>query len=362
MKVEFPGLLEEPMPSGNVRYRVRVEGNKAKRIKLNVTPAHPDFQKYYEAARQGIELPPPDDKERVIERSVAWLVDLYLKHCEHLVEAGLMSPKTERKKSAALRKVREEYGEMDMNIPRSETIKMRDARIATPAAADDLVKHISTMYTWAVETNKCEVNPAQGIGKIDPGKGGADAWSIEDLNKYRAFHQPGTTAHLALTMLMFTAGRIGDMRLLGRHNESVRDGIRWLSWQPEKKGSKYVSIPMLEPLFRATRSVKVLGPTYLLTAYGKPYSGGDSLSARFISWCDQAGLKGRSAHGIRKAAGNLLAQSGATQHQIMAIHGHAEAQTSEIYTRDVARSKMAADAIAGLNDIAETWDTPNIRR
>lgn len=72
------------------------------------------------------------------------------------------------------------------------------------------------------------------------------------------------------------------------------------------------------------------------------------LGNMFRRWCIAAGLEGRSAHGVRKAAGHLLAQEGCSQYQIMTIHGHTQAQTSEIYTKGVERWKMAQAAMAAL--------------
>ncbi len=58
LKLDFPGLLREKLPSGNCRYRVRVEGNPRKRIPLHIDPAHKDFPEHYHAARRGIEIKP----------------------------------------------------------------------------------------------------------------------------------------------------------------------------------------------------------------------------------------------------------------------------------------------------------------
>jgi integrase len=38
--------------------------------------------------------------------------------------------------------------------------------------------------------------------------------------------------------------------------------------------------------------------------------------------CDEAGLKGLSAHGLRHATGRSLAEAGCTEKQIAAILGH----------------------------------------
>ncbi len=105
---------------------------------------------------------------------------------------------------------------------------------------------------------------------------------------------------------------------------------------------------MLPPLYRATRSIKIAGETYLLNSKGKPFATPDSLGQMFRRWCREAGLADRSSHGIRKAAGHLLAQEGCSQYQIMTVHRHTQAKTSEIYTKGVERWRMARDAMAAL--------------
>ena len=173
-------------------------------------------------------------------------------------------------------------------------------------------------------------------------------WTIDDLRRYRDHHPPGTPAYLCLTLFMFTACRISDAVVLGRANEFKRNGVRTLKWQPSKKGSAPVEIPMLPPLYKATRTSVVQGRTYLLTAHGRPFRSPDALGQKFRKWCREAGLEGRSSHGIRKAAGNLLAEEGCTQYQIMSVHGHTQAKTSEVYTKGVERWKLAAEAMRVL--------------
>jgi len=58
--------------------------------------------------------------------------------------------------------------------------------------------------------------------------------------------------------------------------------------------------------------------TFLLTDQGKPYT-----AAGFGNWfrdqCQAAGLRGCSAHGLRKAAARRLAEAGCSTHEIAAI-------------------------------------------
>lgn len=349
MRVRYPGLLREKLPSGNFRYRVRVEGNKNRRIVLPVTPDHPEFHEIYLAARSGIVVKPSmTPKERSLRGSVNWLTHSYEEHLSALVEAGQASEATLKQRKYFFSELRKDCGEYDMNIPQSRLIEIRDANAATPGKADNMMGAYRAMFRWAVERGICKTNPAVGIGTIHKGNGGATPWSVSDLKTFRGAYPLGTREHLALTLFMFTACRIGDVIHLGRESEFTRQGMRWIGWEPTKKNSSRVEIPLAPPLEKAIRAQTVVGETYLLTQYGKPFKSTNSFGNKFREWCEGAGLKNRSPHGIRKAAGHLLAQEGATQYQIMTLHGHSQAKTSEVYTKGVERQKMAAEAMSIL--------------
>lgn len=349
MKIRYPGLLCERLPSGAVRYRVRVEGDKARRIPLSVTPDHQQFVEIYHAARAGVRLDPEASPEdRAIRGSVGWLVAKHIAAMERAVAAGTASELTLKKRVQVLRVLTDRYADYDMVMPQAKLVELRDELIDTPARADSVIEGVRSMYRWATERKICAVNPAIGIARIDRGGGGAIPWMPDDLRKYRDHHKPGTTAHLALTLFMFTACRIGDAVQMGRRHETTIEGVRALRWQPAKRGSAEVTIPMMPPLYRATRAATVQGETYLLSNKGRPFTSSDSLGQLFRRWCREAGLDNRSSHGIRKAAGHLLAQEGCSQYQIMTVHGHTQAQTSEVYTKGVERWRLARDAMAAM--------------
>lgn len=349
MRLTFPGLLAEKPPSGAIRYRVRVEGNKARRIPLSVTPDHPQFMEVYRAARAGIRIEPEASaEERAIRGSIGWLAAKHLAALEREVEAGSVSPLTLKKRRGVMKILTDKYADYALDVPPQRLVALRDELIETPAWADSVIEGIRAMYRWATERSLCAVNPAIGIARIDRGKGGAVPWTADDLRKYRDKHPPGTTPHLVLTLFMFTACRISDAVLLGRRHEMVIEGVRAIRWQPVKAGSAEVTIPMLPPLYKATRAATVQGETYLLNGKGRPFSTPASLGQMFRRWYEEAGLSNRSSHGIRKAAGHLLAQEGCSQYQIMTVHGHTQAKTSEVYTKGVERWKLARDAMSAL--------------
>jgi integrase len=354
VRVKLPGLLQERHRNGTLRWRVRVEGDNARRLPVPVAPDHPDFLHHYHAARAGQTWQP--DRPRSAENSIDWLCARYLEFVDKMVKAGQMSAATLKQKRSVLGRLCDHkgddgfrYGDFDMDAPARAFVDVRDAWAATPGAADNLMRSTRAMYRWAIERKLIDHNPAAGIAAINLSpQGGAVPWTADDLRKFKETHPPGTTAHLWLTLQAFTACRIGDAIWLGRDQEVQRGGQTWLEWQPRKKGSAFVAIPMLPPLLDAVRAVKIIGPAYLLNDKGRPFASVEALRVRVQRWCESAGLPGRSSHGIRKAMAQTMAEDGASQHQIMAVMAHTQAKTSEIYTKGVERRALALEGIQGL--------------
>lgn len=345
MQVNFPGLVIEPMPSGNARYRVRPEGEPKRRIRIHCGPGHDDFQRQYLAARRG-EKPEPLKvaSDYAKPKSIGWLVNTYFEYLTARVKAGTTSHKTLKKKRNLLNRLLSKPDKV-MLIPQEKLLEMQDGMGATPAQADAFIEAVGVMYDWAAERKYIQSNPARGIKTIYTKGDGATPWKAADVKAYFRKHKPGSKAHVAMSGLLWTGCRIEDLTILGRSYECLIEGIEALRWMPLKKGSSEVAIPLLAPLKEATRAPKVQGATYVLGRGGKPFSSGDSMSAMFKRWCKDAGLNHLSAHGVRKGLAELLAEQGCSQYDIMAILGHSEAKTSEVYTRRVERWKLARAAM-----------------
>lgn len=353
MKTKLPGLLCEKLPSGAFRYRVRKEGKKHCRITLTTTPSDSEFFAQYKAARLGIK---PQTLPNLItvapKGTIQWLADMHVAWLTTEVEHGNQSWKTLKKRKMMLKRLTSVAGEYTTDIPKSEIMKFRDLFSNTPVMADDMIAAIRVMYDWGIERGHCDDNPAVRIKNFGRRGTGAVPWSIDDIHKFKEHHPLGSMANLALTLLAFTACRIGDARLLGRHHEVMRNDLTYIEWQPEKRGASFVSIPMTPQLSRAIKETRIIGAqTYIVTSHGKSFASADAISQRFSKWCKEAGLENRTAHGIRKAVGHILAEAGCTQYQIMAIHGHSESRTSEVYTRAVERPELAKQAISVMNNL-----------
>lgn len=353
MRINLKGYVPESGRRGQTRHRVRVEGNPGKRITIPCGPTDPSFMEHYLAARVGqtVEAEPEPTYH---ERSLDAAVQGYIAHLSKLVADGKWSPLTYKQRKSLLETAvefqspeGERMGDLDQDLPTEAFEHIRDQWGAVTAQADNCTKALIQVYKWL----KAKPNPVSDVAYVHTAKGGAIPWSADDLRKFMKTHPKGSMAYVWLMLAMFTGARRDDLRKLGRGNEVTRHGITWLEFQPGKKGSAFVSIPMMPLLFESTRAPTVQGKTYLLHSYGKPFKSGDSLGNKVQKWTKQAGMTKRSSHGLRKALATLLAEMGCSSHQIMAVMAHTKASTSEIYTKSAERALMAKSAFEAIKHV-----------
>ncbi|MCA1936137.1 MAG: site-specific integrase [Asticcacaulis sp.] len=81
------------------------------------------------------------------------------------------------------------------------------------------------------------------------------------------------------------------------------------------------------------------GAAYKSTSFGN----------EFRDWCKEAGLPPQSsAHGVRKAAGRRMAETGVSAKGIMSVLGHSSLFEAGRYTKSADQIKLADDAISKL--------------
>lgn len=349
MRVRFRGYWSETLPSGTVRHLVRIEGQPKRKIRIPVGPDDPAFSEHYHAARAGQRLEAKTAPEPAPLTLDALIAD-YLRHAEMATAAGRMNPATLRHKRSLLTRAADvlspegtRMGSLHRDLPPEAIEHIRDAWGARTGAADNLLKALRVVYDHARLPN-----PARAVRRVHISRGGATPWTAADVRKFADRHPPGTMPHLWLTLALWTGARIGDLAILGRRHETRRDGALWLEWQPGKKGSARVSLPMAPALHAATRAMVVQGPTYLLNAHGRPFASEAVLGNSVRDWTTQAGLTGRSSHGLRKALAELLAEAGCSEHEIMAIMAHSQPMTSAVYTKGARRARLAQEAMARI--------------
>ncbi|MBE3639114.1 hypothetical protein [Mangrovicoccus algicola] len=142
-------------------------------------------------------------------------------------------------------------------VPGKDWLRWLDTMADRPGARKAAVGAVRAMYRWAVEREIVRDNPAADSPMTYQSRGGAKPRSVGDLKQFRQRHPCGSDAHMALALFMFTAARVSDAIALGRTNEIQPDGLTWLQWQPGKKGSSKVTIPVPPPLLPAIRAREV---------------------------------------------------------------------------------------------------------
>jgi integrase len=184
-------------------------------------------------------------------------------------------------------------------------------------------------------------------------------WGEAQIAPYRERHPLGTTARLAIELLLNVAARRGDACKLGIQH--VKNGK--LSWRPrktERSTNKPLSIRILPELQAAIDAMPARDNAlaFLLNDYGKPFATAAAFGNKFADWCREAGLEpvlcadGRTrsyrAHGLRKAACVALAYAGCTGPEIMAISGHSSLAQVQVYLDEAESEQMAEAAMRKL--------------
>jgi integrase len=233
---------------------------------------------------------------------------------------------------------------------------LRDQKTG-PEAANGVLKALRGLFGWAVTAEITSVNPAKHVPKVRYKTDGYHTWTIDEVRQYERTHPSGTKPRLALALMLYTGARRGDVVLLGR--QMIRNG--WLTFTATKTGT-LVSIPIVPELQAELDQAPKNNLPLLVTAYGRPFTPA-GFGIRFREWCNQAGLKHCSAHGLRKAGATIAAERGASEAQLNAIFGWAEnSNESRRYTRAARQKVLAAHAMTLISIEAGTKTVPFTER
>jgi integrase len=351
LKLDLPHLVTDSDRHGNVRVYVRVKGRP--KVRIRAAPGSPAFLDAYRAAVDGVGPQRRISGERRPELhrgTIGWLAHQYFSSTEF--QRGL-ELQTQRTRRAIIEQCLSETvrpGSPDImgdcplqHFGAAHIRRLRDFKAERPGAARNRVKALRVMFAWGIERGHCEVNPARDVRAQLPRTAGFHSWTPEEIKQFEDRHPIGTRARLAMSLLAFTGQRRGDIVTFGRQH--VRE--EWLTFV-QRKGRKHnpeaMSIPLL-PELRAILDASETGDlTFLVTSHGLAYSAA-GFGNRFRQWCDEAGLRQCSAHGLRKAGATIAAERGATDAQLMAIFGWSKAEMAAHYRRAANQRSLAESAL-----------------
>jgi len=221
---------------------------------------------------------------------------------------------------------------------------MRDGRMETPGAANSLVKALRQLFTFAVDCDLADTNPAKEVPYLPAVRAeGIPAWTDADVEKFKAAFPAGTMGRLALMLFMELGQRISDIHRLGP--SMVKDGaITFTQWKNRRHKPITLTLPISEDLRAVLAALPQDRQTFLVSDRGRPFASTAAFGNRFRDWCRAAGLADRSAHGLRKHFAAKLAERGASDREIMSMTGHRTSKEVDRYTRSASQKRLAQSA------------------
>jgi integrase len=327
--------------TGNTYYYFRKP--RTKRVRLPGAPGTDEFM----AAYQGAMRVPHFDigEKRTKPGSVSAAIIAY-----YHAAFPRLSPASRTTYRGIAERFRKEHGDKQIATLTKQHIEHMLFKLANkPGAAVNFLKVLRGMMKVAVKLGFREDNPCHSITieSSRTAKVGFREWGEDEIAKFEAKHPIGTRARLALALLLYTGQRRGDVVRMGRQHES-KSFLKVV----QQKTKVELSIPIHPELRKIIDATTTSNMTYLLTQYDEPFT-----VAGFSNWfrdmCEEAGIFGFPAHGLRKSACRRLANAGCSVHQIMSISGHKTMKEVERYTRGYDQERSAVLAMqkvtAGIN-------------
>jgi integrase len=316
--------------SGKPRFYFRRPGFKS--VSLPGLPWSPQFMEVYEAALSG--QPSQVGARRTKPGTVSAAITGYYYDQSFLV----LAPSTQRRLRRILERFRAEHGDKRIALLQRQHITTL-LKSKKRFAARDWLRAIRALMRYTVEIGLRDDNPATDVKLPNQKTDGYHSWTDAEIEQFEAHHGQGTTARLAMTLLLYTGQRRGDVIRMGRQH--IRDGV--VHVRQQKTGIE-LAIPIHPKLAAIVAKTPADHLTFLTTQTGKPFS-----AAGFGNWfrdrCNEAGLARCSAHGLRKAAARRLAEAGCTMHEIAAITGHASLSEVQRYTKAADQKRLALAAM-----------------
>jgi len=323
---------------GKPRFYFRRRG--FKKVSLPGLPWSPDFMAAYEAALAG--QPLEIGSARVKPGSIRALSISYFNSADFR-SLAMSTQSTYRNIIERFCKETDkeggEYGDKDAATLRPEYVVRLMSLRATPHSANGLRKVLRALMKHAVELGLRADDPTRDVKAIRVKSEGYHSWTDAEIDQFEKKHLVGTSARLALALLLYTGQRRSDVVLIGRQH--IRDGS--LHIRQVKTGVE-LTIPIHPALDAIIADTPNEHLTFLTTTFGKPFT-----AAGFGNWfrekCDAANLPHCSAHGLRKATARMLAEAGCSEHEIGAITGHASLREIVRYTKAADQKRLAVAAM-----------------
>lgn len=338
-----PTLHRQTTRHGQTVWYVRIGHGPRTRIKGAY--GTPEFEAAYRAASNGDAPQPPG---KASKGTLGWLWVLYR---QTTVWANL-STATRKQRERIMHQVLATGGDIPLSMITPKAIQQGIER-RKAFAARHFVDTMRGMFKWAVDADHVPSDPTAGKSIVKPKTKGFPEWTEEELDQYAARWPIGTRERVMWGVFCFTGLRRGDAARLGRQH--IRNGV--VTIDTEKTGTR-VTVPVLPELAEILAAGPLGELSIIATKRGQPMRK-EVLGTLFKKACVAAGIHGKSAHGIRKAAATRAANNGATVATLEAIFGWEGGQMAALYTKTADRRRLAAEHMEKLSKTGTSIPSPH---
>lgn len=341
MFFEFEHITERTNSDGTKRYYFRRRGQPIERL-----PGEPLSDEFMAAYRKCKEWRAPAAAS--VEGSFAWACDQYMDSTDYTTKADA-TQKARRRVILTMTKEPlipgrpETFGEERIRAFTAAYIEvLRDRKASNPNAGNERLKILRQVFKLAFRRKWVDSNVARDVEALSVPKGGHDTATDEHIEKYLAHHTEGP-ARLAGLLLKHTGVRVSDLRVIGRQH--VKKGV--LTFTTVKTGV-LCELPIPAEMAAALPKERM---TFLHSDDDAPYQSDKALSQRVSKWFRQAGIKGITAHSVRKWRATKMAEGGATEYQLMASFGWSDPKEARPYVQAANRKRMAWEAAEKMGSV-----------
>lgn len=303
------------------------------------------FYTAYHKAMTGVAEKPSAGASKTMPGTINDLIAQYYQSLSFTQKAVA----TKRNYKSVIEPFRAEYGDGQVAALKPHIIEAILAKVAqrSTSSAFNLRKRLFMLMNFAVKRGFRTDNPMHFVDKVEHETKGYETWEEEDIAKFRARWEIGTTQRLAFEILLNTGLRRSDAVRLGPQH--LKKGFFTIVAQKTKKELNIPLHPDLGPTLDAITDKHL---TYLATKQGRSRSA-KAFTNYIIDAARDAGLPPRrSPHGLRKAICVRLAEVGCDAITIMSITGHQSLAEVQTYIAAVNQKKIAQAGMDKLSTMA----------
>ena len=332
MKFDLPHVTVRKNSDGSLRYYFRRRGQPIHRLPDD--PASEEFMRVYRSQMNF-------NGDHVVESegSFAWLCDQYIDSPEFRTKAK--ATQTARRRiivtMAAEPLVKDHPETFGMErlhkMDKKHICILRDRMADKPNAANERLKILNQIFKLAVARGWRDDTPVTFVERISISTTGHRTATDADIAACEAFHSDGP-ARRAIVLLKAFGVRVSDLRIIGPQH--VRKGR--LVFTTVKTGVQ-CRLPVSDTVRAEVQGCSE--PAYMLNDWGRPFASDKALSQRVSKWFQQAGVKGVTAHGVRKWLATRMADNGATEYELMAYFGWKDPKEARPYVQAANRERLA---------------------